>query len=123
MEDPPLNPERLATLQNLGRERRDVLGELADLFLNQYPSRLEALCAALAAGDLTALRRAAHGFKGSCANLGADSLARYCGALEEAAEGGDLGACRTLLPTLEGELSRVCEALEQRLRERPGSPP
>jgi HPt (histidine-containing phosphotransfer) domain-containing protein len=85
----------------------DLVVELIDLYAEDTPRRLAAIRSAWAARDLAALRRAAHGLKGSSASLGARQVEILCEKLErlsgkELLQGGEM-----LLTCLEGELARV----------------
>ena len=60
----------------------DLVVELIDLYAEDAPHRLTAIRGALAAGDAAALRRAAHGLKGSSASLGARQVWMLCERLE-----------------------------------------
>jgi CheY-like chemotaxis protein/HPt (histidine-containing phosphotransfer) domain-containing protein len=110
---PALDEERLELLRRLGRDQRDVLAELAELFLAQKDDRLEALRGALGAANFEDIRRVAHSLKGSGSNLGASPLARLCGRLERLADTGDLQGCRGLLDAITEETDRVALALRQ----------
>jgi HPt (histidine-containing phosphotransfer) domain-containing protein len=48
----------------------ELLHELAELFLEEYPRLMADLHAALERGDANGVERAAHGLKGSVASLG-----------------------------------------------------
>lgn len=85
----------------------DLIIELVDLYAEDSPRRLDTIRGALAAGDLEALRRAAHGLKGSSASLGARRVEILCEKLErlsgrEWQQGGKI-----LLARLERELARA----------------
>lgn len=85
----------------------DIVVELIELYDEDTPRRLAAIRGALAAGDSTALRRAAHGLRGSSASLGALQVATLCEKLErlpgaDSPHGGEM-----LLTCLEREFARV----------------
>jgi|SRR5215213_8470580 len=85
----------------------DLVVELIDLYAEDTPRRLAAIRSAWAARDLAALRRAAHGLKGSSASLGARQVEILCEKLErlsgkELLQGGEM-----LLTRLEREFARV----------------
>jgi HPt (histidine-containing phosphotransfer) domain-containing protein len=85
----------------------DLVVELIDLYAEDTPRRLDAIRRALAAGDLAALRRAAHGLKGSSASLGARQLVILCERLERSSGKELLQEGETLLTCLEREFARV----------------
>lgn len=85
----------------------DLVVELIDLYAEDTPRRLAAIRSAWTAGDLTALRRAAHGLKGSSASLGARQVEMLCDKLErlsgeEFSQGGEV-----LVTCLEREVARA----------------
>jgi len=88
----------LAALRDLqGEGQPDLLAELSAVYLRDTPPRLAALHEAVARADAEALRRAAHGLKGSSSEAGAVQVARLCADLEEQARTMDLvGAAETL---------------------------
>jgi CheY-like chemotaxis protein/HPt (histidine-containing phosphotransfer) domain-containing protein len=88
----------LAALRDLqGEGQSDILAELSAVYLRDTPPRLAALHEARARADAEALRREAHGLKGSSSQIGAVKMARLCTELEEQAGATDLmGAPETL---------------------------
>ena len=69
--------------------RRGVMEDecalLLDTFLTDSDERLRLLREAEAQDDASAMRMAAHSFKGSCSNIGAVLLASLCKQLEDLA--------------------------------------
>jgi len=70
----------------------DTLRTLAALFVRDAPPRVDALRAAIMAGDVDEARRCAHGIKGSASMFGARRLTDAALALETAARSGKLPA-------------------------------
>lgn len=60
----------------------DIIIELIDLYVEDTPRRVAAVRRALEEGDVPAVRRAAHGLRGSSASLGAHRLAALCDEIE-----------------------------------------
>jgi len=60
----------------------DIVVELIDLYFEDTPRRVAAVRRALEEEDVSALRWAAHGLRGSSASLGARRLAALCDELE-----------------------------------------
>ena len=89
----------------------DVVVELIDLYAEDTPRRLTAMRGAAAAGDLVALRRAAHGLKGSSASLGARRVALLCEELEQLPDRELLRQGETLVSCLEREFARALTAM------------
>jgi len=85
----------------------DLVVELIDLYAEDTPRRLAAIRSAWAAGDLAALRGAAHGLKGSSASLGARQVAILCDKLERLSGTELLRGGGMLLTCLERECARV----------------
>jgi CheY-like chemotaxis protein/HPt (histidine-containing phosphotransfer) domain-containing protein len=84
-----IDPAALAELfESVGGDA-DFVGEVVDAYLADAPIQLEAMRAALAAGDLVALGRAAHTLKGNSRNVGASNLAEVARRIEEQARAGD----------------------------------
>jgi signal transduction histidine kinase/DNA-binding response OmpR family regulator/HPt (histidine-containing phosphotransfer) domain-containing protein len=81
-----------AVMQRLNGDQK-LFGEVAQLFLDDCPRRLESIEAAVASADLPQIRFAAHVLKGAASSLSAARLAAAAGSLE---------AC--------GSVSRVHEA-------------
>jgi HPt (histidine-containing phosphotransfer) domain-containing protein len=85
----------------------DVVTEFIDLFLDDLPSRREAILEALARADAEGIRARAHALKGSAAYIGAGVLAELCRELETAARQGDLAGAARLGAAIEEEATRV----------------
>ncbi len=97
-------------LERVGGDR-ELLQEVARLFLDDAARSLGEIEAAIAAGNAKLLEREAHSLKGSVANFGADPVVKAALALEqmgkraefaEAPEG--LNRLRELMAQLEPEL-------------------
>jgi HPt (histidine-containing phosphotransfer) domain-containing protein len=69
-------------LERLGGDE-DLLREIAGLFLEEYPSLLAEIHAAIVAGDARRLERSAHTLKGSVANFGAEMAQQAALRLEQ----------------------------------------
>ena len=85
----------------------DLVVELIDLYAEDAPRRLAAIRGAWVAIDLAALRRAAHGLKGSSASLGARQVEILCEKLERLSDQELLQGGEMLLACLEREFARV----------------
>jgi len=90
---------------------RELLAELAVLYLEDEPSLIAELEAAVGRGDAEATRRAAHAIKGSVANFAAAPAQAAALALENAGRGGELSSAPALLDTLRTELAAVRQAM------------
>jgi HPt (histidine-containing phosphotransfer) domain-containing protein len=75
----------------------DFLAEMIDVFLADAEELLAAMDGALAAGDASALRRAAHTLKSNCRTFGASALADICQDIEARAAGGTMDGLAPLV--------------------------
>lgn len=72
---------------------------------------METIRNSITLGDAAAMQRAAHSLKSTSANLGAMMLAQMCKELETMGRAGTTDNAILLLPVLEDEYDRVCEAI------------
>lgn len=94
----------LATLREV---MEDEFALLLDTFLTDSDERLRLLREAEAQDDASAMRMAAHSFKGSCSNMGAVLLAGLCKQLEDLARREQLDGVAPLLGHIEREFAIV----------------
>lgn len=108
VEVPSLNPATMDGIDEIGRAvGADVLSELWQVFQSNAERSLALLRTAVLYRNAEALRRTAHGLKGSSANLGADQMAVLCLRLEQFARMGAWESVEPELRSLEAEFSRV----------------
>jgi HPt (histidine-containing phosphotransfer) domain-containing protein len=89
----------------------DLLKEVIELFLDDYPSTLEKIKSAVAASDASALEHSAHSLKGSVSTFGASRAFEAAFTLEKQGRSRDLtGAPAGLL-----QLEQALEALRPEL--------
>jgi two-component system, sensor histidine kinase and response regulator len=86
-EVPRLDPRIVSELRRLGGGRRNLLGEVVEVFLRTAPGRVQALTAAAQSGDDAALRFHAHALRSTSGNVGALRLSALCTRLEEGPRG------------------------------------
>ncbi len=103
--------DRDALLANLGGDR-DLLAEIAGLFLKSYPNLVLEMRGAVTRNDATALASAAHALKGSVALFGVSSATDAAQRLETSARSGNLSAAPSDLATLEAEINRLVPNLD-----------
>jgi HPt (histidine-containing phosphotransfer) domain-containing protein len=114
-EFPRMNTETLNELQELKHSAgHSLFDEMVELFLTETPRRLKELRAAIAAGELETIHRAAHAQKGASANLGAEGMADLCRELEKTT--GDKVEALRLFALLEQEFVRVEKYFRSSLR-------
>ena len=98
--------DRAIALERVGGDS-ELLQEMAQLFLDEYPSQLEAVRAAVRARDAKALERSAHSLKGSVGNFGAAAAHEAALRLELLGRKGDLAEVDHALLHLECVLSTL----------------
>jgi len=109
----PLDPEIVAALRRAGEQlgNQELLAQLAGLFTDNAPLRLEEIRGAIGRRDAPRAERAAHTLRTNCAVLGASELAACCGRLEEAAACADFDAASARLAEAEDRLPDVLAAV------------
>jgi CheY-like chemotaxis protein len=105
-----LDQSVLAGLRELGDQ--ELVAELAELFLKDVSSQLEALREAIRVGDAPSAERVTHTLKGSCGNMGALRMSTICAELQDVGYSGELELAHVLVERLEAEFARVRVALE-----------
>lgn len=107
---PPL--DLAAALEAAGGDQA-LLAEVATLFLDECPRRLEELRQAVVSGDGPGTERAAHALKGALANFGARTACARAAELETLGRQADLAAAPPVLAALEQELQRATSLLTE----------
>lgn len=102
--DNHLDSAVLAALQEVMEDEYPLL---LDTFVVDSEERLRLLREAERVGDPQAMRLAAHSFKGSCSNMGAQLLAESCRELEELARREQLDGAAALVERIEREFAIV----------------
>jgi signal transduction histidine kinase/ligand-binding sensor domain-containing protein/CheY-like chemotaxis protein/HPt (histidine-containing phosphotransfer) domain-containing protein len=110
----PVDWQHLMTIAD-GEER--FAQELVQLFIDSGDATLRDIREAISRGDLAAVGRAAHSYKGSSANIRAESASTAAARLEAAARQGAIDQ----LADLEEELRREAGRAKQYLRSRQSS--
>jgi CheY-like chemotaxis protein/HPt (histidine-containing phosphotransfer) domain-containing protein len=111
-----IDPAALTSLRSLSDSDEDnVLADLIELFLGDMPAKIDQIRDAIAQDRPASLRESAHNLKGSASNLGARRLAGVCARLETLARGSSLAEAAELVPKLQEEFARVCDALRLEL--------
>jgi HPt (histidine-containing phosphotransfer) domain-containing protein len=104
----------MAAIRALGSEGEpDVFTEVALLFLEDVPIRLEALRTAIAAGSPQLVEQIAHRLRGGALEMGALRMAPVCASLEYAARAGRLDQAAADSDHLDREFAAARAALEQ----------
>lgn len=101
-----LSFNRHLALDRVGGDE-DLLREVAQIYLAEYPALLTEIRSAVKHGDAESLQRASHTLKGSLATLGAEAGANIAFQLEISGRNGALQSADQDLRLLEAELVRV----------------
>ncbi len=112
--------DRTLALSRVGGDE-DLLREIAELFLDDYPTLLEGIRQAVADEDASGLERASHSLKGSVANFGAESVYRAALELERIGRSKDLSGVNEAFRILEESLGSLHPMLEAIARTHGGS--
>jgi PAS domain S-box-containing protein len=107
----------LATALARVGEDRELLQELAELFLQECPRLMQRVRAALADQDPLQLKCAAHSLKGSIDSFAAKDAYDAALALEISGRNGNLVGAREACAVLEKEVKRLTEALDSFAKE------
>jgi two-component system, sensor histidine kinase and response regulator len=99
-----LDAVTVARLRGMGD---GFFAEVANVYLEDAPSRLTAIRAAAAASDARALAIAAHAFRSGSGNIGAAEVHQLCSELEEMGNEGRLTGVRDTVAALEQAFARV----------------
>ena len=98
--------------QLAGAKAREFLTKIINQYFEDSPARLKAIAEAIKIKDTEALRKAAHGFRSSSANLGAVIIADRCKDLENMARAGEMPELE-IIAELEAEYAQAKIALQQ----------
>ncbi len=90
----------------------DLLREVAELFLGDYPDSLANLREAVGAHNAVLVEQHAHRLKGSISTFGASGAVDAALALEKKGRAGDLSGAEENLHTLEAALAQLHPELE-----------
>lgn len=108
---PAVDPEAFDRLVEITGGDLEFVDELVDTYLGDAEAQLDALRAAVAAGDDAAIMRPAHTLKSSSLNVGALGLAEQCRSLETDARTGTVpdaavrvGVCAATFDGVRAEL-------------------
>jgi CheY-like chemotaxis protein len=111
---PAIDRDVLSALEKVGAaDEPNLATEMARLFIEEAPPLLAAMREAVRKGDHGKLQSAAHTLKGSGSSLGAVRLSALSRELEQQARAHSTLGVSPKLDQLEGELTRVCVALQK----------
>ena len=115
---PIVDPVRVKELVLMdARQQTELLSQLIDLYLEEFPELLQKMKESAGRGDLASIKKAAHKLKGSSLNLGVTLVAGICKELEIRTATGDLEGARALLLEVEQNSEPVRASLLQTKRD------
>jgi HPt (histidine-containing phosphotransfer) domain-containing protein len=100
-----------AALERVGGDK-ELLKEVAELYLGEYPLLLSEIGSAISHRDPDLLQRAAHTLKGSLGTLGADRAHQLARQLEAMGRTGSFQGCETAYEGLKTALEALHRDLE-----------
>ena len=109
-----LDPTAVEALLDLAGGDLDFVDEIADTYLADAPTQIDAIAAAASAGDPAALVAPAHTLKSSSASVGAVRLSELARELETAARSGAVIDASAWADAIRAEFERVAAALGDR---------
>jgi two-component system, sensor histidine kinase and response regulator len=101
--------DRRVALSRVGGDE-ELLKEIAEIFLEDYPKVLAEIQAALASGDARRLEQSAHSLKGSAGNFGAKAVVGAASRLEQLGRAGRANGVASEMPA-SGEMNDLGQAL------------
>ncbi len=101
-------------LENIGGDM-DLLKEILEIFLDDYPNQMEQIQKGILAGDSKAVEQAAHSLKGSVANFAAGRAREAAYRVEVLGREGNLGEAKEALADLEREIGELEAAMNAAL--------
>lgn len=110
---PVLDSAVLKQLMVLDGGGKGLLKEMAQLFREDIGGRLEALDAALAAGNTEGLAQEAHAIKGAAGAVGARRLQNLANELERASRSGSLGSAPERVTEIRPAFEEAAVALDE----------
>lgn len=116
MSDSVLNLDKLNTWRQMDPEGgTGFIKKLITIYLSSAPAFQMRIEHAIQVADSDALVKAAHTFKSSASNVGAELLADICRQLEDYGDKNQLSSAAELLAEMQNESRRVITALEELL--------
>lgn len=90
-----------------GEDEPDLIVELVDLYLADFPRQLSVMKDSILRADESSLKRAAHTLKGSSANLGVNGTALLCEQIEKTDSSEFFQQSNLIIKQLEETFARV----------------
>jgi CheY-like chemotaxis protein len=107
-----INRQALENIRALSAVHGDALLErVLQAYLDDTPTHLQTLQQAIAIGNISQIRKAAHSLKSSSANVGADVMAQRCKEMEQLARHDTTAGAAALLADMDRSFQAVRQAL------------
>jgi HPt (histidine-containing phosphotransfer) domain-containing protein len=103
----------VARLRDLLGDDAELVADVIQLYLDDYPQRLDAMVRAIQARDFARLRAEAHALKGSASTLAGGRVADAAHELEAVAETGDIARAGRSLASLASAAAQLAAALRE----------
>jgi HPt (histidine-containing phosphotransfer) domain-containing protein len=107
----PMDPVNLKRMREASMDDEEFMRELIDIYLEDMPTQLEALRAAVEKRDATSAAATAHRLRGSSGNVGADALSSLCREIERSSRDNQLDQLPGLVEAVGLESDRVRQFL------------
>jgi HPt (histidine-containing phosphotransfer) domain-containing protein len=104
--------DKVGALERLGGDE-DLLWELCQIFLGEFPKLLQKLKEAIANGQSDGVMRAAHGLKGELGYLGATKAVQAARELEDMGHEKDLSRAAEVFAVLDKEFAGLHRTLKR----------
>jgi HPt (histidine-containing phosphotransfer) domain-containing protein len=111
----------LAEFREITADDSELMTQMLALFKADTAKHLARITAAVAGGDATELRSAAHALKGAAGAIAAEALRATAGDLEAAGRSGDLTTVDVSLARLTREVRRAAAQIDALLANEPAS--
>lgn len=104
--------DRVSALSRVGGDA-ELLQEMAQLFLEEFPSQMDAIRQAVSTRNAREIERSAHSLKGSVGNFGAVAAQQAALDLEMLGRAGNLAPIEGALSTLERAIRELTPAMRE----------
>jgi len=111
-----------ASLWDRVNEDSELLGDLLQIFTQEYPVMLQKLQTALEEKSLVEIVRFSHKLKGSALQFSAPAVAGTAGRIEKMAQAGTLEGVDAIFGQLKNEIAELADALRRMVRNRAPNP-
>jgi HPt (histidine-containing phosphotransfer) domain-containing protein len=89
------------------QDDKELLGELFDIFIEDFPPKRDKMWAAFEKGDCATFQMIAHGFKGASGNISARRMHETSVELDRIGKACDVSGARPLLEALDKQFEEI----------------